>query len=197
MSKLELEYLNECIDKDKANIDTIDDMNFLKELYQVYFQYYSFLNSEFDSFNAKLSNLSSLVTVSLGFFITIATFLAGTYLHIKHLSPLEWCAIILALIATIGLIVLLIIICKGQSFKKFLTLEPTFPLSIKPVSENETGTKTFYRKMIFCLYKVVRRNGHSVEKIKQRFPYAFTGYIACIIAYMVSLLLLFIDYFIK
>ena len=104
----DIELFNECIEKDKTVIDKIEDVDRLKELYQTYLQFYSFFNSEFDSFNAKLSNLSSLVTVSLGFFISIATFLVGKYVHPHCLNNIEISSVILTFIATLGLILLLI-----------------------------------------------------------------------------------------
>ena len=189
MADTTIEYLKECIEKDKENIILkIDNVELLKELYQTYLQYYGFFNSEFDSFNAKLSNLSTLVTVLLGFLITIATFLFENE-YLKSINILNGAGILLAIITFGLLLYLLIMICEGQSFKTFLTLQIDFPLKTVSAIQENSDEKVYYNKMVFCLYKTVRINYHNLEENKRNFPQAFNIYIICVIMSVISLVL--------
>lgn len=189
MSDISIELLKECIDKDKENvINKIDNIELLKELYQTYLQYYSFFNSEFDSFNAKLSNLSTLVTVLLGFLLTIATFLFENE-YLKSINLLNGTGIFLAILTFVLLLYLLIMICRGQSFKTFLTLRVDFPLVAISDSIKESDESVYYKKLVFCLYKTVRINYHNLEENKTKFPYTFNIYIWCVIISVISLVL--------
>lgn len=184
-----IDYLKECIEKDKENIiNKIDNVEFLKELYQTYLQYYDFFNSEFDSFNAKLSNLGTLVTVLLGFLITIATFLFEND-YLKSINIFNGFGIFMAFLTFLLLLYLLVMICQGQSFRTFLTLQADFPLKKVFESQEKSDEKVYYNKMVFCLYKTVRINYHNLEENKRKFPQAFNIYIACVIISVISLVL--------
>ncbi len=189
MADISIELLKECIDKDKENvINKIDNIELLKELYQTYLQYYSFFNSEFDSFNAKLSNLSTLVTVLLGFLITIATFLFENE-YLKSINIFNGVGLFLAALTFVLLLYLLIMICKGQSFKTYLTLRVDFPLNAISDSLEKSDDKVYYNKLVFCLYKTVRINYHNLEENRTKFPHAFNIYIGCVIISVISLVL--------
>lgn len=190
MADVSLELLKECIDNDKENfIAKTNNIELLKDLYQTYLQYYGFFNSEFDSFNAKLSNLSTLITVLLGFLITIATFLFENN-YLKSFNIWNSLGILFAVITLGILLYLLIMICRGQSFKTFLTLKVEFPLKVAFNNQDKDNTISYYKKMIFCLYKTVRINYHNLEQNKIQFPQTFNLYIACIIMSIISLLLI-------
>ncbi len=188
----DIKYLNECIENDNKNIiKKIDNLDILKELYSVYLQYYDYFNSEFDSFNEKLFNLGTLVTVLLGFLITVTIFLFENN-YVKSFNWATTIGITFVLVSFISLISLLLLVCNGQSFKKFLTLNTQFPLTAAFESFDKNDEKEFYKKMIFCIYKTARINYHNLEKNKSKFPNSYKYYVICVVISIASLVLIYI-----
>lgn len=190
MNNNNLEYLLECIENDKEYIiNKIDNIELLKELYQTYLEYYGFYQNEFDSFNAKLSNLSTLVTVLLGFLITIGIFIfENEYLKLPCICSIM--GLVFFILTFAILIILLCLICKGQSFQKSFTINAKFPIKTMEEVNNNSDIKTFYHKMIFCLYKIIRTGLENLDNSKKYFPHAFTVYIICVIISLISLVLI-------
>lgn len=185
-------YLSECITKDRDNIiNKISKISLLKELYQTYVTSYGFFNSEFESFASKLNNLGTLSTVLLGFSITIAIF----FLEQKYFSFQGFMNIIgiaLFIISICFSLTLLILVCNGLSFKKHLTMDPSFPVSIAISEGKDIEEKLFYKKMIFCLYKIVRFNYDNLENTKKIFSFSFKMYILNIFIFIFSIILIYV-----
>ena len=186
------DYLNECIIKDRENIiNKINKLSLLKELYQTYVTSYGFFNSEFESFASKLNNLGTLSTVLLGFSITIAIF----FLEQKIFAFEGFMNIVGIILFTISIcisFILLILVCNGLSFKKHLTMDPSFPVNIAINEGKDIEEKLFYRKMVFCLYKVVRFNYDNLEKTKKIFSFSFKMYIVNIFIFILAVILIYI-----
>ena len=193
MNKKDFENLNKNIEKDfETYIEPITDVDMLKELLSVYVQLCSDFNNSFDSFNSKMSSLSSLITVILGFCITIFLFIKQE--KILNLSlTLHYIAIYIAILAIILLAICLVGVTWGQSFgDKYRTLKPDFPLKnaldLKTVYFKQTIE--YYRHMIYNYYKTLIINKSLLEEKKTNLKNVFIYVLFCIILLVVALILI-------
>ena len=189
MSDDSIKFLKENIEKDKKLlIDNISDAETLKGLYETYINYYNIFNNEFDSFDSKLSNLSTLVTFVLGASATIGTFLCQQKFF-DATNPFMNIGLFFAILNILFLILLLVLICIGQSFKNMLTIDSAFPL--EQASEIIENNKTdYYRNLVYCLYKTIRVNYYILDTKKKHFPYSYWAYTISVILFVLSLILI-------
>lgn len=196
MRKNELKQIEENLEKDyETYIEPIKNIEMLKELLNTYNQFCTDFGSDFDSFYAKLSSLSSLITVTLGFFVTITLFLYEQ----SYLDTADTKVFIAKLLSSISVIILiccLIATCWGQNFSnKFLSLNTDFPLKEaleynKRLSEKQK--QSYYHTMLYNVYKTAMINKFLLNKKKTGLKHIFSYVTACIIILIISVGLILI-----